>query len=383
MAGLYLHVPYCRQACHYCDFHFSTQLGTLPSMGEAMQREIAHRFPEPEAMETWYWGGGTPSVLPAAVLRQWVGQSMRSAPLAPGGEFTLEANPEDLNTENLALWQSVGVNRLSVGIQSFVNQRLQWMNRAHTGLQAKEGIARAQDAGFENISVDLMYGLPETSLGEWQDNVGQALELGTPHLSTYALTVEERTPLHHQIHLGKTPAPKDERATEDFLWLRHTLRAVGWEPYEISNASKPGWRAKHNSAYWSGQAYTGIGPGAHSFDGQQKRGWNIANNARYLKAWKAENGLPDSAIFETETLTAKDRLNEQIMTQLRRMEGLPRHAMGSYAAILDKRWLEFQEKDWMIISDKGWHLTDMGLMWMDQIASKGFAEEKDLGTLDA
>ena len=212
MAGLYLHVPYCRKACTYCDFHFSTQLTTLPAMVEAMQTETRLRLLEATPMATWYWGGGTPSVLPAASIAALIDTFKRHAPLQPDGEFTLEANPEDLTAERLATWRELGVNRLSVGVQTFVDARLTWMNRAHTGKQAQEGIARAQDAGFENITLDLIYGLPGTSLGEWQDNVGQALELGTPHLSTYALTVEEKTALHHAIQSGKTASPDDARA---------------------------------------------------------------------------------------------------------------------------------------------------------------------------
>ena len=381
MAGLYLHVPYCRKACTYCDFHFSTQLTTLPAMVEAMQTETRLRLLEATPMATWYWGGGTPSVLPAASIAALIDTFKRHAPLQPVGEFTLEANPEDLTAERLATWRELGVNRLSVGVQTFVDARLTWMNRAHTGKQAQEGIARAQDAGFENITLDLIYGLPGTSLGEWQDNVGQALELGTPHLSTYALTVEEKTALHHAIQSGKTASPDDARATEDFLWLRQHLRSQGWEPYEISNASLPGWRAKHNSAYWAGEAYVGIGPGAHSFDGKAERRWNVSNNARYLQAWSEEVGsdwAASSDAFEFENLSATDRLNERIMTSLRRSEGLARQDVGGHAAILDQQWANYVQKGWMEHLPDSWRLTDEGLLWMDRIALDGFANPENL-----
>jgi oxygen-independent coproporphyrinogen-3 oxidase len=376
MAGLYLHVPYCRKACTYCDFHFSTQLSTLPAMVEAMQNELRARWPQGHPMATWYWGGGTPSVLPAASMEALTETLRRHSPLQPGGEFTLEANPEDLTADHLAAWRRLGINRLSVGVQTFVDARLAWMNRAHTGRQAQEGIARAQDAGFENISLDLIYGLPGTSLGEWQDNVGMALDLGTPHLSTYALTVEERTALHHAIQSGKTASPDDARASEDFLWLRQHLRSQDWDPYEISNASLPGWRAQHNSAYWAGDAYVGIGPGAHSFDGRDERRWNLPNNARYLKAW-AQTPAPPSC-FESEHLSPVDRLNERIMTSLRRAEGLSRGDAGSHAKALDRAWETYVRKGWMLQTDEAWSLTDEGLLWMDRIAADGFVSAEDL-----
>lgn len=380
MAGLYLHVPYCRQACHYCDFHFSTQLGTQAAMVNAMERELAHRWPEPLPMNTWYWGGGTPSILPVPLVRHLADHLRRHAPLVGSGEFTLEANPEDVSPQNLREWKEVGVNRLSIGIQSFVDQRLAWMNRAHTGQQARDAVKRAQDAGFENITVDLIYGLPETHLGEWQDNVGQALDMGLPHMSMYALTVEEKTALHHQIKKGQSAAPKDERATEDFLWVRQILRQNGWEPYELSNAAMPGMRAQHNSAYWSGEAYMGIGPGAHSFDGTSERRWNVSHNLRYIRAWQdpqVKNNQDEA--HEKEHVTAIERTNERIMTSLRRMEGLSRTDMGAYSAELDKRWLEFVQKGWMQSTDDGWVLSDEGLLWLDTIASQGFAAAEDLG----
>ncbi len=403
MAGLYLHVPYCRKACTYCDFHFSTQLSTLPAMVEAMQNELRARWPQGHPMATWYWGGGTPSVLPAASMEALTETLRRHSPLQPGGEFTLEANPEDLSADHLAAWRRLGINRLSVGVQTFVDARLAWMNRAHTGRQAQEGIARAQDAGFENISLDLIYGLPGTSLGEWQDNVGMALDLGTPHLSTYALTVEERTALHHAIQSGKTASPDDARASEDFLWLRKHLRSQGWDPYEISNASLPGWRAQHNSAYWAGEAYLGIGPGAHSFDGHDERRWNLPNNARYLKAWAQTPAPPNpqtptlpspsnqptnkpanqqtsqpTSCSESELLSPLDRLNERIMTSLRRAEGLSRGDVGDHARALDFAWETYVRKGWMLQTAEAWSLTDEGLLWMDRIAADGFVSAEDL-----
>lgn len=387
MAGLYLHVPYCRKACTYCDFHFSTQLGTQDRMVEAMQQEIKHRINDIAPMNTWYWGGGTPSILGIGSMEKLIATCHEAAPLAQGGEFTLEANPEDLTASNLTEWRNLGINRLSVGVQSFIDRRLVWMNRSHSGDEAIIGIKRAQDLGFENISLDLIYGIPTTSLGEWQENVGRAMDLGIPHLSTYALTVEERTPLHYAIQKGQTQLPEDARAREDFLWLRAHLREENWDPYEISNASVPGKRSQHNSAYWEGIAYLGIGPGAHSFDGLLERRWNVSNNARYMQDWLSlgPNQLHDGnsvrstrTSYEIEALSLRDRLNEQIMTNLRRSEGLERTKMGEHASTLDQAWSPFREQGWLIQNPERWYLTDEGLLWMDRIASEGFIQAENL-----
>lgn len=387
MAGLYLHVPYCRKACTYCDFHFSTQLGTQDRMVEAMLQEIKHRINDVAPMNTWYWGGGTPSILGIGSMKKLITTCHEVAPLAQGGEFTLEANPEDLTASNLTEWRNLGINRLSVGVQSFIDRRLVWMNRSHSGNEATIGIKRAQDLGFENISLDLIYGIPTTSLGEWQENVGRAMDLGIPHLSTYALTVEERTPLHYAIQKGQTQVPEDVRAREDFLWLRTHLREENWDPYEISNASVPGKRSQHNSAYWEGFAYLGIGPGAHSFDGFLERRWNVSNNARYMQDWLSlgPNQLHDGnsvrntqASYEIEVLSPRDRLNEQIMTNLRRSEGLERTKMGDHASTLDHAWSPFREQGWLIQNPERWYLTDEGLLWMDRIASEGFIQAENL-----
>ncbi|MDG1252181.1 MAG: radical SAM family heme chaperone HemW [Schleiferiaceae bacterium] len=378
MAGLYLHVPYCRKACHYCDFHFSTQLNTLPQMVEKLQVEAKLRSEEPHPKQTWYWGGGSPSVLPFAMAQEICDSFSNNFPLISGGEFTLEANPEDLSHEALNGWKTLGVNRLSVGIQSFVDRRLQWMNRSHSGQDARDGIRRAQDAGIASISVDLIYGLPDTSLGEWQDNVGEALALGVPHLSTYALTVEERTALHQHIRRGLSQAPKEDRAIEDFLWLRSQLREEGWEPYELSNASLPGYRSRHNSAYWSGASYVGLGPGAHSFDGTSVRRWNVSNNGQYLR----QVGTSQSW-FEEEQLRPEELVNEQIMTQLRRMEGLLRTSVGAYASTLDNLWSTYIAQGLMIQTANAWVLSDEGLFLSDRIAMEGFVAAGGLGTLEA
>ena len=371
--GLYIHIPYCRKACAYCDFHFSTTLKTMPDMVDAMLHEAEVRLGQHErrTMATWYWGGGTPSLMPEPELRKLWNGMRRHFELSPDAEVTLEVNPEDVTPDTLALWRDLGVNRFSMGIQSFDNRDLQWMGRVHDADMARAAIQRAQDAGFDNITVDLIYGLPERNLDDWQAQVGQAMELGVPHLSTYALTVEPRTALHAHIAKGQRPAPRAARAAEDFLWYRQYLREIDWTAYEISNASRPGWEAVHNQNYWKGHAYTGLGPGAHSFDGQRTRRWNVANNPGYIRAIQK-----DEPCYEQEQLSTVDQLNERIMTSLRMKEGLSRDAVEQfkpgYAAELDALWAPAIAEGKMQAHDQGWALTDQGLLFADALASDGF-----------
>ena len=346
----------------------------MPDMVDAMLREADTRLgsrDELPVMATWYWGGGTPSVMPETELRKlWEGLR-RHINLLPGAEVTLEVNPEDVNAASLKLWRDLGVNRFSMGIQSFDDRDLQWMGRAHHATQASDAVRRAQDAGFENLTVDLIYGLPERSLEDWQAQVGQAMELGVPHLSTYALTVEPRTALHAQVSKGKRPAPRAARAAEDFLWYRQYLNDQGWTAYEISNASRPGWEAVHNQNYWRGHAYTGIGPGAHSFDGLRTRRWNLANNPGYIKAVQQGNSFSES-----EHLNDADWLNERIMTSLRMKAGLSRAEVETlrpgYAYELDQIWAAALAEGKMVQDGDRWFLTLEGLLFADALASDGF-----------
>ena len=367
--GLYIHIPFCRKACNYCDFHFSTQLLGIKDVMASMKKELKLRFKAgPQEQATYYWGGGTPSILPNIEMASLAQIALENAPLKIGGEFTLEVNPDDVTHQSLKDWKNIGVNRLSIGVQSFMNDKLEWMNRTHNSDQAHSAIKRSQDAGFDNISIDLIYGIPDSSLDEWQNNVGIAIETGVVHLSTYALTVEEKTKLFYQIKKGKSNSPKDERAEQDFRWYRRHINKLGWDPYELSNSCLPGNRSIHNSMYWSGESYFGIGPGAHSYDGKHMRRWNISNNGKYRRAL----GMDDSW-FEEELLEPKDLINEKIMTRLRTKEGLDFRDLGKWAKEVEKSWKPHVDSKRLFKNEIGiWKLLDPGLFWADRIASDGF-----------
>ncbi len=340
----------------------------MDDMVDAMKQEMAHRMGQVDSWQTVYFGGGTPSVLNARQIQSLIDTATSHAPLQSGAEVTLEANPEDVNDRSIDHWIQAGVNRISLGVQSFEDRQLQWMNRAHNASQAVDAIKRLQDAGLSHITMDLIYGLPETSLAYWQDQVGQALAMDIPHLSTYGLTVEDKTVLHADIASGKISKPMDERSVEDFMWHRSHLREQGWLTYELSNSCQPGFEASHNAAYWRGDAYVGIGSGAHSFDGQWERRLNVANNPMYIKAMKAG----DSSGFELETLGPIERRNEQLMTGLRTDLGFQRSHAGKWAETLDHLWSDAIAKGHMLRLEDRWKLTDAGMMWSDAIAAAGF-----------
>jgi len=321
MAGIYLHIPFCRQACHYCNFHFSTSLARKNDFISALLKEIPLRkdYLEGESVETVYLGGGTPSLLAAEEIDSIL-QAVRSQfPLAAGAEITLEANPDDITTARLRAWRQAGINRLSIGVQSFFEEDLRWMNRAHTAAQALDCIRQAREEGFDNLSIDLIYGGPTLPDSRWRENVERAIGLGVPHLSCYALTVEPRTALDTLIRRYAMADVSPEDQARQFLLLMDWMATAGYEHYEISNFALPGHRSRHNSAYWQGKKYLGLGPSAHSYDGVSRE-WNIANNARYI----AEPGLTG----EKEVLTAGQQLNEYIMISLRTVEGIDLRAMA-------------------------------------------------------
>ncbi len=323
---LYLHIPFCRQACHYCDFHFSTSLTRKPALVAALAREIALRaayLGTPAApLPSIYFGGGTPSLLTADELRRLFDVIGQHFSLAPDAEITLEANPDDLTPAWLAALRQTPVNRLSVGIQSFHEPHLRLMNRAHSAAEARACVRYAQDAGFTNLSVDLIYGIPAADHGIWEHDLATALRLDAPHLSAYALTVEPRTALGHWTAKGRFVPAADEFTAHQFELLTDTLGAAGYDHYEISNFARPGWQARHNSAYWSGAAYLGIGPSAHSFDGHLTRQANVSSNPAYLAALDRHE-IPATV----EHLTLLDRANEYLMTALRTSRGVDLHRL--------------------------------------------------------
>lgn len=321
MAGIYIHIPFCRQACHYCDFHFSTSMKHKEEMLEALLTEMRLRQGElgKEPVETIYFGGGTPSRLSPEELSQLIKGVYAHYPVAKDIELTIEVNPDDLvetDTETLLKqYREIGINRLSIGIQSFREEDLKLMNRAHNAAEALTCLELARTY-FDNISVDLIYGIPGLSDKAWRENINTAMAFGIPHISSYALTVEPKTALEHFIKKGVIDDPSDEQAAGQFEILVQTLENHGFIHYELSNFGKEGFFSVNNSAYWQGKKYLGIGPSAHSYDGIT-RSWNIANNPKYIKSLENKE-LP----LERETLTTKDRYNEYLMTGLRTIWGV-------------------------------------------------------------
>ncbi len=319
MAGIYIHIPFCKQKCSYCDFHFST---TYHSYRERMIRslikEIRERKDEiSEPVRTIYFGGGTPGLLDSDELNAIISAIRENYAVDDNIELTLETNPDDYSDElKVRSWKEAGVNRLSIGIQSFREKDLKWMNRAHSVEESFQALDLARSLGIENITVDLIYGLPDMDLDEWEHQLDQFLELEIPHLSAYCLTVEQKTALNKMVEDRILSPANEEMQAEHFKLLVEKLSKAGYEQYEISNFSKSGWRSRHNSAYWSGEMYLGIGPSAHSFDGKQRR-WNVANNQLYIKALENKEEY-----FDFEELTAKERFNEFLLTGLRRVEGV-------------------------------------------------------------
>jgi oxygen-independent coproporphyrinogen-3 oxidase len=318
MAGLYLHIPFCRQACHYCNFHFSTSFRKKDELVAAMADELRLRRDElpGHTFETLYFGGGTPSALDGPDIERLAGEALSRYPFSPDPEVTLEANPEDITAQNLTAWRNAGINRLSIGVQGFQDDMLKNWNRAHDAQTALSSIKRAQDAGFDNISIDLIYGDPILDDDAWISNIRTVTDLGVPHISCYALTVEEKTALAYQVSQGRRPPVDDERSSRQYAMLQVMMRDTGYEQYEVSNFAKPGWHSRHNIAYWQDVPYIGIGPSAHSYDGV-KRQWNIAHNIRYIDALGA-----GTMLTEFEILTPAQRYNEQVMTGLRTSMGI-------------------------------------------------------------
>lgn len=374
MAGIYLHIPFCKQACHYCNFHFSTSLHYKPELVAALQEEArlaAEKFPFPagEAVHTIYFGGGTPSLLTLSELTQLLAAVRGHFNVDPDAEITLEVNPDDISEERLKEWRDAGINRLSIGVQSFFEEELRWMNRAHTAKQALEQVKKAREY-FNNITIDLIYGGPGLSDEQWHQDLEQAKALNIPHLSCYALTVEPQTPLNKMIRTGKVPDVDPDKQSRHFLYLMQWAKENGYEHYEISNFARPGYRSRHNSAYWQGKSYIGLGPSAHSFDGKS-RWWNIANNQAYIRSLQ-EGIIP----FEKEELTGVQQLNERIMIALRTADGLDLFNIPSLEKTqLLKAAQRHIDAGHLVAQDNNLRLTDEGRLLADGIAADLFFEE--------
>ncbi|MBB2151156.1 radical SAM family heme chaperone HemW [Pedobacter gandavensis] len=378
MSGIYIHIPFCKKACTYCDFHFSTSLKYVDEMTDAICTEIIKKKDRvaDHQIGSIYFGGGTPSVLPTAAFEKIFNTLTKHFSIASDAEITIEANPDDLDAKKIKELRQLPVNRFSIGIQSFFEEDLIWMNRAHNAQEAEDCIKRSQDAGFENLSIDLIYGYPLLTDQKWLSNINKAIEFQTPHISAYSLTVEPRTALASAIKRGKQTPVNEEQSAAQFITLIDKLKEGGFEHYEISNFAKPGHYAVHNTNYWRGIPYMGIGPSAHGFDGQT-RYLNVANNAAYLSDIR-EGRLPETI----ETLDLYDRFNEYIMTSLRTMWGT---SLDKIAADFGKVFLAdtlksiqpFVERQWLINEQDHLTLTLDGKLFADHIASELFLIPED------
>ncbi len=377
MAGIYVHIPFCRQACHYCDFHFNTSLRNKDEMLSALAAEAEARkgffgTPSP-VIETVYIGGGTPSLLSADEIHRLFGAITRLFEVHPSAEVTLEANPEDLSPAFLQALRQGPVNRLSIGIQSFRDEDLGYMHRVHDADTAARALADTLAAGFGDVSVDLIFGTPTLTMAGWQQNVETVLALPVTHLSCYALTVESGTALDKLIRKKRKPAVDEEQAAAQFEWLMERAGEAGFEHYEISNLCRPGHAARHNSSYWKGMPYLGLGPSAHSYDGTV-RSWNVSHNRRYIESVRA--GMPE---YRMEKLTPADRYNEYVLTALRTSWGVSGDRLtGDHGARLAMHfagrvqpWIERglvrQEAD-------NFYLTRKGMLVADRVAADLFVE---------
>lgn len=372
MSGIYIHIPFCKQACHYCDFHFSTSLKKKEEMVLALAKEIQLRKDElgNEVVATIYFGGGTPSILTVEEIQFLIDTIYQNFDVVENPEVTLEANPDDLSDEQIIKLSKTPINRLSIGIQSFFEYDLKLMNRAHNADEAKRCLETATKY-FDNITVDLIYGIPNMSNERWLQNIETALSFGIPHISSYALTVEPKTALDKFIKKGLVKQPDDEVAQEHFHILVNRLQEEGFVHYELSNFGKPDYFSKNNSAYWLGKKYIGIGPSAHSYDGTN-RSWNIANNTLYIKSIQ-ENQLPS----ETETLTTVDRYNEYIMTGLRTiwgvsLERIEKEFGPKYLEYLNLQSQKFIQDELLFVENGILKTTQKGKFLSDGIASDLF-----------
>ncbi|MCC9169174.1 radical SAM family heme chaperone HemW [Pontibacter harenae] len=376
MAGIYLHIPFCKKACHYCDFHFSTSMGLKEEMVQAIVRELELRqdYLQGQHVQTVYFGGGTPSLLNQQELQLLLATIKSLFIVSDDVEITLEANPDDLTPQKLQELRAAGINRLSIGLQSFHGPHLQLMNRAHTAAESLRCVQDAQAAGFGNITVDLIYGIPAPDHSLWHQDLATLFSLGVQHASCYALTIEPDTVFGRWSTKGKFKAPDDEFTAQQFETLLEQMQQHGFEQYEISNFCQPGYESKHNGNYWRGVHYLGVGPSAHSFNGHSRQ-YNVAHNKKYIDALKQ-----DQVPFEVEELTLADQANDHLLTTLRTSWGCDLHKLEqdfkysireAHAGYLQ----ELQGKGLAIIKNEVLYLTDKGKLLADQITLELFIEK--------
>ena len=373
MAGIYIHIPFCKQACHYCNFHFSTNGDRADDMVDAIIKEMDLRidfFSKSDVINTIYFGGGTPSLLTQPQLSRLMEAIHSRHRISSNVEVTLEANPDDLTREKLVALMSAGINRLSIGLQSFHDSELNLMNRAHSAQESTSCVKTAQDVGITNISIDLIFGVQGSTLESWQSNLQNAIDLDVPHMSCYNLTVEPKTALAHMVKVGKISDVDDELSAQQFGLTMGLLGSKGYDHYEISNYARDGLLSNHNTNYWKSVPYLGLGASAHSYDGSD-RSWNIANNALYLQSI-----TQDTVPITVESLSHKDRINEYIMTGLRTKWGCERDQISRILPECEIGIFEnartFMDQGLLKESETVLQLTQSGKYYADQIASDLF-----------
>ncbi|NJN40886.1 MAG: radical SAM family heme chaperone HemW [Flammeovirgaceae bacterium] len=373
MAGLYIHIPFCKQACHYCDFHFSTNTQLMADLVKAIIEEIhlQKNYLNQEIIQTIYFGGGTPSLVPASQLHEILAMIQKQHTIADDVEITLEANPDDLTATNLSELKKLGVNRLSIGIQSWNTTLLTFMNRAHNAAQSQRAIDLAREAGFLNINLDLIYGVPGQTLNVLQNDLEVLIRNSPEHISTYSLTIESKTVFDHWRRKGKFAESTEESVARQYQLIMESLSQAGFLHYEISNFAKPGFESKHNSSYWSGSKYLGVGPSAHSYDGLSRQ-FNVLNNYTYVKSI-SEKTIP----FEKEILSDKDHINEYIFTSLRTHRGCDFNKVQqkfNHDLLSQNRdyLLQLEKNQLVTFSDNLLKLTNQGKLLADKITSDLF-----------
>jgi oxygen-independent coproporphyrinogen-3 oxidase len=373
VSGIYIHIPFCRQACNYCDFHFSTSLQNKDALVKGIVAEIEQRndYLKDKHIETIYFGGGTPSLLSEREASMILEKIYKLYDVSRDAEVTLECNPDDLSEEKLKELKRLEVNRLSIGLQSFNEDELVWMNRAHTAKESEASVKRAQDKGFENITIDLIYGSKFSNLRSWKSTLDKAIDLDVKHISSYNLTIEEKTKLGFDFKQKKEVAIDDELSSEMFLEMIDRLGKNGFIHYEISNFGKEGFFSIHNSNYWKGKHYMGLGPSAHSFDGLSRQ-WNVANNNAYIKNVNEGKGY-----FEKETLSEAERFNEYMLIALRTMWGIDLQFLkANFDGELVKHFLKeverFMQDGSIVAKEHSYTLTEKGKLLADRIAGDLF-----------
>lgn len=368
MAGIYIHIPFCKQACHYCNFHFSTQLNTIDALYDALLKELVLRqdfFDKTKPLDTIYLGGGTPSLLSPYQLQKLFETIGKHYNIGSLKEVTIETNPDDITKNFVRELKDTPINRLSIGIQSFFDRDLTFFNRLHSSQQADKAVKLAQDSGIENITIDFIYGIQTLPDDDWLANLEKVNELEIPHFSAYSLTIEEKTALAHKIKTQQVEAVDEQKNARHFELLLNFAKENNFEAYEISNYCKPSFEAVHNSNYWKGESYLGIGPSAHSYDGQARYS-NVANNNTYIKQLQQ-----NEIVLEKEELSIKDIFNERLLTGLRTKWGVNIQELNNkFGEIIPKDFryqldkyvisghLIIQDNSTLLLTDKGKLIAD-------------------------